>query len=425
MTNPTARTIEDLLADGSILAIQDGNHGETHPKATEYVPEGIPFIMASDIRDGRVLLSQAKRLPKARTDQLRIGFALPGDVLLTHKGTVGEAAIAPKVPHYLMLTPQVTYYRTNPQQLDARYLVFAFRSPFFQDQLVNVSAQSTRPYVSITTQRRLLVPWHEPAIQRRIASVLGAYEDLIEVNLRRISLLEEMAQRLFEEWFVRFQFPGHEGHAVVDTPEGPLPGGWQRVRLEEVADVNANTLRPPNVPDRIGYVDIASVARGEIQKVEWQPFVDAPGRARRKVRDGSTIWSMVRPNRRSYALVLDPEDDLIVSTGFAVLDPRDISLSYLYHFVTTDAFVGYLVNNTSGAAYPAVTGAAFERALILLPPKELDRKFDAVVEPMMRLINTMRRQNFRLAASRDLLLPRLISGELSVSAAEGALERAA
>src|ERR1043166_3315476 len=145
------RLIADLVSDGSILAIQDGNHGELHPKATEYVLEGIPFVMASDVRNGQLLLSTAKRLPKAKTDRLRIGFSKPGDVLLTHKGTVGEVAIVPMVDDYVMLTPQVTYYRTNSTQLDARFLSFAFRSPYFQDQLRNISAQSTRPYVGITT----------------------------------------------------------------------------------------------------------------------------------------------------------------------------------------------------------------------------------------------------------------------------------
>ena len=199
-----SRSIGELVSDRSILAIQDGNHGESHPKASEYVEEGIPFIMASDIRDGRLILSGAKRLPRARTDKLRIGFALPGDVLLSHKGTVGEVAIVPNMNDYVMLTPQVTYYRTNREKLDPRYLAFAFRSPSFQAQLLNISAQSTRPYVAISTQRHLTVPWHPIADQCRIASNLGAYDDLIEVNLRRTELLEEIARRLFEEWFVRF-----------------------------------------------------------------------------------------------------------------------------------------------------------------------------------------------------------------------------
>lgn len=281
------------------------------------------------------------------------------------------------------------------------------------------------PYITATVLAQSPVRIPPQNVQHRIASILGAYDDLIEVNRGRIALLEEMARRVFEEWFVRFCFPGHDGRAIVETPDGPLPEGWGRVRLDEVSRVNADTIRPADPPEWIGYVDIASVTRGEIRKIEWQSFADAPGRARRRVRDGSIIWSMVRPNRRSYALVFSPDDNMIVSTGFAVLDTSRISASFLYHFVTTDDFVGYLVGNTTGAAYPAVSGATFERAAVLLPPEQLDREFNRQAEPMLRLAETLRRQSFRLALSRDLLLPRLVSGELSVSTAERELEAVA
>jgi type I restriction enzyme, S subunit len=284
---------------------------------------------------------------------------------------------------------------------------------------------AAQPKLSQGSLKRIALLLPPLPIQRRIASILGAYDDLIEVNQRRIALLEEIARRLFEEWFVHFRCPGSESHAIVETPDGPLPHGWHYARLDKISKVNADTIRPINAPERIGYVDISSVSRGDIKTVDWQAFSEAPGRARRRVRDGSIIWSMVRPNRRSYALIVDPEDNLIVSTGFAVLDPYGISSVYLYHYVTADAFVGYLVGNASGAAYPAVTGAAFERAPVLLPPEKFDQKFSSVADPMMRLVDGLRRANMRLAASRDLLLPRLISGELSVSAAEGELEAVA
>ena len=123
------RTIGELVASGAIREIQDGNHGELHPKASEYVDDGIPFVMASDLKDGRLNLEEAKKLRKSRTDRLRIGFARAGDVLLTHKGTVGLVAIVPEIVDYVMLTPQVTYYRVNADKLDAHYLALAFRTP--------------------------------------------------------------------------------------------------------------------------------------------------------------------------------------------------------------------------------------------------------------------------------------------------------
>jgi restriction endonuclease S subunit len=164
-----------------------------------------------------------------------------------------------------------------------------------------------RPYVTGAAQPKLsqanlkrievnLPPLPE---QRRIASILGAYDELIEVNRRRIAVLEEMARQLFEEWFVHFRFPGH-------LNGGSLPEDWRVMRLSDIADVNAVSVKSNAPLQQIGYIDISSVSVAAVEKVDWIDFTDAPGRARRRVKDGSIIWSTVRPNRRSYALLLEP-----------------------------------------------------------------------------------------------------------------------
>jgi type I restriction enzyme S subunit len=429
MTQPTTRTIESLLADGSILAIQDGNHGEAHPKASDYVPEGIPFIMASDIRNGTVLLKQAKRLPKARTDQLRIGFAFPGDVLLTHKGTVGEAAIAPDVPHYLMLTPQVTYYRTNSQQLDPRYLVFVFRSPFFQAQLGNVSAQSTRPYVSITTQRRLLLHWHEPIIQRRVASVLGAYDDLIEVNRRRIALLEETARRLFEEWFIRFRFPGHEDHAMVETSEGPLPQGWQVSKIGDVVQLKTGFPFKSSTFSSRGKWRIVTI--GNVQDGAFDPNSEScidvfPEKLPRYcvLKDGDVLISLTGNVGRTCLVHNGP---FLLNQRVALvtpLEPRDWPYSYCVFRDPNMRTKLELISN--GVAQQNLSPIVAAKLPIKLPPRDLRIEYDRITHPMLDLILKLESAQRRLASSRDLLLPRLISGDLSsVSTAERELETAA
>ncbi|WP_155418807.1 restriction endonuclease subunit S, partial [Pseudomonas putida] len=230
-------SIGELESLGAITAIQDGNHGNYHPKASEYTGSGIPFVMASDIKDGRIDLKGCSRLPKERTDRLRIGFAKSGDVLLTHKGTVGSVALAPNVPDYLMLTPQVTYYRTASDQLLPAYLAYAFREPGFQQQMISESAQSTRPYIGIQAQRRLRVRYVDIKNQHRIVSILSAYDDLIENNTRRIEILEEMARRLYEEWFVQFRFPGHEGVEFKESELGMIPEGWKVSALDEFGEI--------------------------------------------------------------------------------------------------------------------------------------------------------------------------------------------
>lgn len=255
-----------------------------------------------------------------------------------------------------------------------------------------------------------------PAEQESIASILSAYDDLIENNTRRITILEEMARRIYEEWFVRFRFPGHEGVRMVESELGLVPEGWRVTVLGQLAEVNARSVRRGAEPTEIRYVDISSVTTGSIDNKQRMPFADAPGRARRIVRDGDVIWACVRPNRKSYALVIDPEPNLLVSTGFAVLSPAAAPSSFLYQCVTTDNFVSHLVNHAKGAAYPAVGAEDFESAKVLRPTNELVRAFDRIAEPMMRLVAILQVKNTVLRTTRDLLLPKLIAGELDVSA---------
>jgi type I restriction enzyme, S subunit len=166
-----------------------------------------------------------------------------------------------------------------------------------------------------------------------------------------------------------------------------------------------------NAPNELHYIDISSVSPGQIDTITTYAFATAPGRARRIVQHGDVLWSCVRPNRRSHVQVMHPEPNTIASTGFAVLTARKVPFTFLYFTTTTDDFVAYLTNNATGAAYPAVTAATFEKADLLIPCAPLLRKFGEATIPMAEQIHTLQRQIQNLRRTRDLLLPRLLSGQ--------------
>ena len=305
----------------------------------------------------------------------------------------------------------------DQQTLLTRYLFYVLQLQL--EHLRSISTGAATKFLTMTLLNGIeiaLPPLHE---QKRITSILSAYDDLIENNTRRIAILAEMARRIYEEWFVRFRFPGHEGVRMVESELGLVPEGWRVTALGLLAEVNARSVRRGAEPTEIRYVDISSVSTGSIDNKERMPFPDAPGRARRIVRDGDVIWACVRPNRKSYALVVDPEPNLLVSTGFAVLSPVAAPSSFIYQCVTTDDFVSHLVNHAKGAAYPAVGAKDFENAKVLKPATNLVKAFDRITEPMMRLVAMLQVKNANLRTTRDLLLPKLISGELDVSAMSG------
>lgn len=195
------RKIGALIEDGFIAPPQDGNHGEKHPKASDYVAEGVPFVMASDLKGGRVDFANCSKIPESLARSLRIGFARAGDILLSHKGTVGEVARLPEAAtDFVMLTPQVTYYRVlDPCRLMSDWLYFAFQAPGFQRLLEQYGKQSTRAYVGITTQRELTIPVADVAIQQQTVAELAAAENAIVSTEIRASGAAKARQLLLAE----------------------------------------------------------------------------------------------------------------------------------------------------------------------------------------------------------------------------------
>jgi type I restriction enzyme, S subunit len=210
--------------------------------------------------------------------------------------------------------------------------------------------------------------------------------------------------------FVNFRFPGHEKIKLVPSPLGPIPQGWEIKRLKDVAEVNRAQINARTAPEELLYIDISSVSPGQIDSITTYIFADAPGRARRIVQHGDVLWSCVRPNRRSHAQVMHPEPNAIASTGFAVLTARKVPFTFLYLATTTDDFVAYLINHATGATYPAVTAATFEKADLLIPPAPLLNIFANTTIPMAEQVYTLQTKIINLRRTRDLLLPRLLSG---------------
>ncbi|MCZ2111911.1 MAG: hypothetical protein LC118_20530, partial [Dehalococcoidia bacterium] len=142
---------------------------------------------------------------------------------------------------------------------------------------------------------------------------------------------------------------------------------------------------------------------------------EAPGRARRVVEPGDIVWSMVRPNRRAHALLVDPGPDWIASTGLAVLSATSVSSAWLFETTSTKEFSDYLVSQEGGAAYPAVKPKDFQRAPVVVPPTTVDVLFAERVGSLHRLRWSLHQQSDQLAALRDLLLPKLVTGQIDVS----------
>ena len=251
-------------------------------------------------------------------------------------------------------------------------------------------------------------------IQRTIAHVAQGFDDLIENNRRRVAVLEEMARTIFREWFVKYRYPGHEDVPLVDSALGPIPEGWEVRPLAAIAKVN-QTSRKPRPDEVFRYLDIAALAEREVGELDAVEGTDAPGRARRVIKPGDTVWATVRPNRRAHALVVAPGEDWIASTGLAVLSPTTVSSAFLFEATSTTTFSDWLIGRATGSAYPAVRAVDFEEATVAVPNASIDAAFAEKVAPMHELSWKLRAECSALAGLRDLLLPKLVTGQIDIS----------
>lgn len=408
-------TVGSLIERGE-AEVKTGPFG-TQLRASDYVEQGTPVINVRNIGFGSIRPDKLEYIPEEVVARLSGHLLRKGDIVFGRKGAVERHVYIKSGQDRWFQGSDCLRLRVHSEKsVLSKYLSFTFLTHEHQSWMMQQCSHGAT-MASLNQDIIKRIPVRLPPIdqQRVIVDVLSAYDDLIDNNSRRIEILEEMARRFYEEWFVHFRFHGHEGVSFKESELGRIPEGWKVQELADVAQVNPEAIKPKSAPDEIHYIDIASVSPGQIEKAETMQFSNAPGRARRIVRSGDVLWSCVRPNRRSCAMIIKPRKDTVASTGFAVLRAKSISDHYLYQYVRADKFVSYLVNRATGAAYPAVKAADFKEAKIIVPESALLSAFDEAVAPMRSLIHRLERKNANLRTQRDLLLPKLVSGEIDVA----------
>ena len=217
----------------------------------------------------------------------------PG-VVTGRYGTLGEVFYIPGKFWPLNTSLYVEDFKGN----DPRFVAYYLRTILS----ANFNSAGAVPGVNRNVLHKLAVPSppKEVGTQRKIAAILTAYDDRIEINKRRIAILEKMAEEIYREWFVRMRFPAYQDTKYIKG----VPQGWEVRDLSECADINPSSLGKNDRPDLIHYVDIGSVTTNQIEDVEPIPLSEAPGRAKRCVQHGDIIWSSVRPANRAYYSLL-------------------------------------------------------------------------------------------------------------------------
>lgn len=376
-------TVQQLIDMGMIEPPMDGNHGAIHPKASDYVSNGVPFIMANDLENGKVNYQGCAFITKAQAATLRKGFSKPGDVLLTHKATIGRTAIVSDEYNTIILTPQVTYYRVI-KGLNRRYLKYYFDSSAFQQLFSNwAGAGSTRAYLGITAQRKLPIIVPPIEIQDAIADICGSFDDKIELNNKINENLERQVDALFESWFIS-----------LDETEGIIPNDWHQGTLGDIASITSGKRPPMKQPILTAETKIPLVGAASIMGYTNAVLYNEPILITGRVGTHGVVQRFQSPCWAS-------DNTLVIKSKY---------YEYSYQILKR---VDY-ANMNRGSTQPLITQTDLKNVPVLLPPKPVMLKFEEISCTLMEKYQGNHEENKILSELRDTLLPKLISGEIDV-----------
>lgn len=296
---------------------------------------------------------------------------------------------------------------------------------FAQADIAGYITGAAQPKLSQASMRRIELELPHFSTQKKIASILSAFDDLIENNNRRIKILEEMAQRIYREWFVEFRYPGHEQVPMVDSELGKIPEGWQVHPTSDAIDIDPRlrvdaTIQRPFVP-----MTSLSETSMHIDPIEQRATSTGS-----KFQNGDTLFARITPclenGKTGFVQFLSESAIASGSTEFIVLRERMVPRSYVYLLARSDRFRDHALSSMSGATgRQRVTRSCFDSLLLPVSPPALNDLFEQTVGPLFTLSYDLRQMNGVLRKCRQLLLPRLISGDINVEHLDIPVDKAA
>jgi type I restriction enzyme S subunit len=367
-----------------------------------------PFVQTGDVKAaGLRLFEYEQTYNEAGLAQSRLWP--PGTLCFTIAANIGDTTIL-GIP--ACFPDSIVGFTPYSDEADVVFVKYAL--DFAKIRFAAISKGATQDNLSLEKllSQNLLVPPLET--QRRIAGILGIFDDLIEVNRRRIAVLEEMAQRLFTEWFIHLRFPGHEDMAIEDTPEGPLPVGWRWGRFADLASEVRDTVLPEAINPATPYVGLEHISRRSTTLAE-HGTVTSVSSLKSRFRRGDILFGKIRPYFHKVAWA--PFNG-VASTDAIIWRPTPSRAAQALLQASDAAFVKHSVQTSNGTKMPRANNKVLADYCCALAPSGISDRFEKTAGPMIESAATLQASNRNLATTRDLLLPRLISGQLSVTQAE-------
>lgn len=414
----------------------DGPFGSNLP-ASDYTEFGIPVIRGVNLSKGKYKFKSEnfKFVSEQTAKRLSRCTCISNDIIFTKKGTIGQVGIIPEnsFSKYIISSNQMRM-RLNTDLAHPLYVYYYLSSPRIIKQIIMEAMTTGVPKINLTYIKKFKVNFPLLQTQKKIANILSAYDDLIENNNQRIQLLEDMAEEIYKEWFVRLRFPGYEncrffdknGVEVGREVDGALPEDWEKVKAKEIFDINIGKT-PPRKETKwftkstkdIKWVSIKDINSSNVFVLNTSECITQEGvnKFNMNIAPKNTI---ILSFKLTVGRVAITTENMLTNEAIAHFNIKSnsVNMSYTYWYLRLFKY-GNLGNTSSIGT--AINSKIVKNMPFIIPTKNLVDKFDELISSFMEEIEILVSKNQVLQETRDLLLPRLISGKLDVSAMEVAI----
>ena len=377
---------------------------------------GIPFYCSKEIiqKVNNDVIDNCHYISEEFYEAVAKKYGVPqeNDLLVTTRGTIGVPYLYKKSDKFYFADGNLTWMKDFHDTLFPKYLYYWFLSYEGQSKINAIAkgtAQKAVPIAGIKTLELKLPPIE---IQRRIADILSAYDDLIENNQKQIKLLEEAAQRLYKEWFVDLHFPGYEHTKIVDG----VPEGWKACCLDDVIEFDPKVHLDKNRMKQFVPMSALSTSSMVLDINEISKTMSNSGS---KFQNGDTLLARITPclenGKTAFVHGIKAKEGAVGSTEYIVMRSKKLNPYMVYLLSRTNEFRQYAVNSMSGSdGRQRVKADKLKALACLLPPAGLMYSFEQIASPMFEMVFSLNEQIFAAKQARDHLLPMLMKGEVEV-----------
>ena len=393
--------------------LYDGPHAT--PKTSDSGPVFLGIKNVTD--DGHLDMSEIRHIAEEDFAKwTRRVEPKPGDIVFTYEATLNRYAIIPE-GFRGCLGRRMALIRTDAKKVDAGFLFYYFFSPAWREVIKrNMMTGATVDRIPLITFPNFPISVPPLPVQRRIAGILSAYDELMENSQRRIRLLEAMARALYREWFVHFRFPGHEKHPSVASPLGDIPQGWEVKKLGEIAEDMRRNVPKGQLDEPKPYVGLEHIPRRSLALDAWETATEL-GSNKLEFKKGEVLFGKIRPYFHKVSVA--PFDGLCSADTIVIRARRPEHYAVVVACVSSDAFVAEASATANGAKMPRANWDVLKKFPLVIPEGKVGEKFSTLFADIIAQQQALIFQIQNLRRTRDLLLPRLLSGQVHLPAVEG------